>query len=139
LLCLTGGIAYAVTTFGPFFGGTVTVVEVTINIEYSTENATDATWSSTLNNIPANQSWYARFVVAEDGYSGTVEITWTLQTKVGGSWVDTATSVTTLVSLSGSQGQIVYASPDGSITNNYDWGVNCNSAGEYRIKVVITE
>lgn len=106
------------------------------------ENSLDnSVWStSPLENDPlgAPAHFYVRFVTST-GYSGSVTITWQLQK--GPSWTNVVgASVTTTIVLTGSAGQTIYATADGSgPLNNHDWAVDFTGTVtvQYRVQVTI--
>jgi len=129
------GSVSATVILATIYGGTVTVVSVTGTIEYSLTNIETATWTETLT-VPINVAWYCRFKTTTSGYAGAIIISWTLQKYDGVNWNDLSYTLTTTISLSGSSGQIVYASTDGLITNNKNWGSHTDQQAQHRIKAV---
>jgi hypothetical protein len=130
-------IAYA-ALLNTFTGGQVVVGTVAGNVWYSTNNAAAGPWTSTLTVGSNSSSWYS-MVNFTSGYTGQVKITWQLE-KMDTDWANVSgAKVTTTVTLTGSVGQPVYASGDGSITTNRNWsqipGATVN--GEYRIEAYI--
>lgn len=129
------GIASAML-LATFYGGVVQVVSITGSIEYARTNDAAATLSTELLNVPLSGAWYVRFKTTTSGYQGSVNITWTLQKHNGTQYVDTTYTQLTTVTLTGASGQIIYASSNGAITNNKNWGTHCDTVGMYRIKAV---
>lgn len=107
-------------------------------ITYSQINDENAAWSGTLSGIPLDSEWYCRLNITQGDYIGDVTIDWTLEssTDQGGTWIETGFSMTTQTTLS-EVGQIVYASADGTITGNHNWGQHCKASAWYRLRVVI--
>lgn len=135
-LAASAGIYALGVHLGIFYGGPVQTVEVEGTVAYSETNSTTATWTPELTNIAAGSPWYARFNVTGDGYSGVVTLTWVLQEKVSGVYTDTAYTVSTTVTLSGSP-QFVYASAAGSIGTNKNWGIHTTKAATWRVAVSV--
>jgi len=106
---------------------------------YSQINDENVAWSNTLSNIPLDSECYCRLNITQGGYVGDVTIDWTLEssTDQGGTWTETGFSMTTQTTLSGEMGQIVYASADGTITGNHNWGQHYTASAWYRLRVVI--
>jgi hypothetical protein len=121
-----------------FTGGQVTVGQVASSsiITYNLNNDPSGSWTQTLN-VSASGDWYARLEVAA-GYTGPVTINWTLQQESadGSTWSPTGATVSTSVALTGG-GQSVYASSDGTVGNNYDWGLVTTNEGGYRVVVTV--
>jgi hypothetical protein len=132
--------AYAAYLLGTFNGGEVTIggINSSSTVTYSTTNSASATWTATLNQT-VGSDWYARLEVT-GGYTGNVTITWQLQQNTGSGWANvsgTGTTVTTNnVVLTGSA-QDVYASGNGGITSNKDWGTLTTSGGAYRVTATV--
>lgn len=141
LLALALVIIVYATLLGTFPGGQVQVVTVNGDLKYSTTNSTTpSNWTLTLNNIANGTSWYVMFNTTSGGYIGYVNITWQLQNYTGGLWQNVAGAVvnTDNFYLNGSVGQEIYASTDGTQTENYDWGTNkTKQAGNYRIEMTM--
>lgn len=117
---------------GVFYGGPVTTIELEGEITYSPTNSSVATWTLTLSNVPAGDDWFSRFEVQAGGYVGPVTITWVLQEEISSVWTDTAFSETTTFTLSGAV-QNIYASSNGAIGTNWNWGLNTTTVGTWRI------
>jgi hypothetical protein len=129
---------YAAILLGQFNGGVVTIGGVSSSsiVTYCTTNNATATWTPTLQESTPGSAWYARLEVS-GGYAGNVSITWQLQQNSGTGWTGvTDASVTTYVVLTGSS-QDVYASSDGTITNNQNWGTFTTSGGSYRVTATV--
>lgn len=130
-------VTYAILELGTFFSGEVTTVVVEGDVTLS--QTTDAiTWLDTLTSVNVGGSWYARFEVVGDGYTGPVTITWTLQEIIDADPVDTTYYTETIFTLDGSS-HIIYASPDGTITGIKDWGEHTTEAGTWQIKCLVEE
>jgi len=133
-------IVYA-SLLGTFPGGQVQVVTVNGDLKYCTTNSTTpGDWELSLDNIANGTSWYVMFNTTSGGYIGNISITWQLQNYTGGAWVDVSGAVvnTNNFYLNGSVGQEIYASTDGTQTENYDWGTNkTKEAGTYRIEMTM--
>jgi len=130
-------MVYAVT-LSTITGGTVTVSSVQGTIYYSETNATSATWTTTLgsgNTLGVGQAWYARLNITSSGYSEAVTIAWTLYDSTD-TPVPSATQSTSKT-LSGST-EAIYASSDGGIASNKNWGTYTTSTGNYYLKAVIS-
>jgi len=129
--------AYILSTY---YGGNVQVVTVQGQVWYCSSNSTSPSdWTATLSNVGNSSAWYAKFNTTSSGYNGAVTMTWTLQEDITGTWTDQSATQSTGVTLTGSAGQIVYASSDGSQALNKNWGSSTTTAGSYRIKVVMTK
>ncbi len=125
---------YAVVQLGTITGGTVTVGGVTTGtIYYSNDNSTN--WSTSLS---PSGPWYAELNF-NAGYAGPVTITWQLESDTSGTWTPISgdTVTTTGVILTGSAGQIVYASPNGAQTGNQNWATFATGAGAYRLTATV--
>jgi hypothetical protein len=130
-------VAYAVV-LSTLYGGNVTVVSVQGLVWYNETNSTSAAaWTSTLSNIGNGSAWYAKMNITSSGYTGAVTVTWTLQKDVSGTWTDQSATQVTGVTLTGSSGQTIYATSDGTQTLNKNWGASTTSVASYRVKVVI--
>jgi len=94
-----------------------------------------------LSGIGNGSQWYSKFNVTSAGYSGYVNITWTLQSNATGSWQDVggATAETNNFQLTGSIGQTVFASSNGLQASNKNWGQHSTEVATYRVKVVIEQ
>ena len=128
---------YAVAILGTFQGGTVSVGGVSAGtISYSTDNAAGGTWTATLQVSSATDPWYAKIAVS--GYTGPVTVTWQLQVQTAPStWTNVnGATLTTTTSLTGAP-QAIYASADGSIGANQNWGSDCSTNGTYIITVTV--
>lgn len=90
-----------------------------------------------LINWTKGNPWYVRFVTTDKGYVGNVTITWQLQRQTAeNEWINVEGAVvTTNVYLSGTSNQYIYASPDGSYTNNKNWDGYVTVSGAYRVQV----
>jgi hypothetical protein len=130
---------YAAVLLGTFQGGKVIVGGVgSSSVTYSTTNATDGTWTSTLTAGTVSSDWYSRLEISESNtYSGPVTITWQLQIESSpDTWTNVGSTVTTTVTLT-TGAQDVYASTNGLITGNTDWGSSITSAGTYAITATV--
>ena len=127
---------YAAVFLGSFQGGEVTIGGMgSANITYSANNVDPGSWASTLQVAPSG-AWYSRLEVAASGYEGPVTISWTLQQE-NNTWQDVpSAAVSTSMVLNGSA-QNVYASTDGTITNNINWGSFTSTNGTYRVYVSV--
>jgi len=120
-------------------GGTVSVSSIQGNIYYSETNSTSATWTPNLGSggtLGVNQPWYARLNITSTGYSEAVTISWTLYYSSNNTAVPGATE-STGVTLSGSP-EAIYASTNGNIASNKNWGTYTTGTGDYYLKAVIT-
>jgi len=101
-------------------------------IQYSGTNDALEPWNLTI--IWTSNPWYARLNVTDAGYIGEVRIEWWLE-RGEADWVDIAPTehVITAIELTDSTGQIIYATNNGSILNNKNWGSLTTTPGEYRI------
>ena len=132
-------IAYA-TILGTFKGQEVTVVNVQAEIWYSELNETETTanWTSTLPNVANGSVWYSKLnITATGGYTGLVNINWTLHHWSNNSMVSGATITTVDKNLTNTLGQTIYASSTGDITGNTNWGSYTTAAGSYYVKAKI--
>ena len=127
---------YAAVLLGTINGGAVTVGGVTTGtITYSTVADGSGSWTTTLD--PDTGSWYTKLEV-NGGYTGPVTVTWQLQSYATGSWVDVgAATVSTSTSLTGSAGQVIYATATGVVTSNHDWHTEAGAGGTYRVIATI--
>ncbi len=128
---------YAVAILGTFQGGTVSVGGVSSGtISYSSDNTVGGTWAPSLQVSSSTDPWYAKIQVS--GYTGPVTITWQLQVQSAPStWTNVpGAAVTTTTSLTGTS-QTIYASTDGSIGSNQNWGSDCSTNGTYSITVTV--
>ena len=139
LLALVGttAVVFAATHLGDFFSGPVNTQTVEGAVKVSTTNSTTATWTDSLSNVAAGDPWYSRFEIGANGYAGPVTILWILQEEVSGVWTDTAYTVITTFTLSGAAGDTIYASGNGAIGDNYDWGSHTTIASSWRIAVSV--
>jgi len=138
-------IVYAVL-IATYYGGNVTVNTATGSVWYDDANSTSkADWTATLGeqgNIGNGSAWYVKLNITTTGYSGNVNITWTLQNETSpGVWsnVPDALQQTNDYSLTGVVGQEIFASSDGNQSTNKNWGIYSNKAGTYRVKAVIVQ
>lgn len=130
-------IAVYATLLGTYTGDTVTVVSLNGDIKYDDLNSTTAgDWSLTLGNIANGSSWYALFNTSSSGYVGDVNMTWTLQWS-NGTAVPSATQTTNNFALTGSTGQVIYASDAGTQGANKDWGQYTTDVGTYQIELTV--
>ncbi|MGQ9641824.1 MAG: hypothetical protein ACUVUF_06955 [Candidatus Bathycorpusculaceae bacterium] len=80
-------------------------------------------------------AWYTRFVTTSPGYKGNVTIFWQLEKYNGSTWENvTNANVTTYVYLTGLFGQEIYASPDGTPTNQTNWNNFIQTSATYRVR-----
>ena len=125
------------TILGTYTGDTVTVVSLNGDIKYDDLNSTTASdWSPTLSNIANGSLWYALFNTSSSGYTGNVNMTWTLQWS-NGTAVPSATQTTNNFALIGSAGQVIYASDAGTQVANKDWGQYTTDVGTYQIELTV--
>jgi len=133
VLSIVAVVSVYAVLIGTFTGDQVTVGGMgSGNLMYNTVNA-EGTWLSTVG-PGVGGAWYARTEIATGGYSGPVTIAWHLENKTASStWEDvTGATVSTSVVLTG-LAQNVYASTDGGLTSNHNWGLNSQVAGAYRV------
>jgi hypothetical protein len=138
VLSILAVIAVYAVLIGTFNGGQVVVQGPSFStntiVTYSSDNAT---WTPTLS-VSASGAWYARLEVAA-GYTGPVTITWQLQQEnPDKTWsnVNGATFGPTSVVFTGSA-QYVYATSDGTIGSNYNWGSATTTGGAYRVSATV--
>jgi len=124
-------IVYAVL-LKSYQGGVVTIQAIGGSIQYSVSNSTSATWQGTLSQ-GANAEWYARINILNSP-SQNVTVTWTLQKNVTGTWTtqSTPSAPTTTMRIEPTTAYI-YASTNGLIATNYNWGNYTQTEGQYRI------
>jgi hypothetical protein len=131
---------YAAFLVGTFQGGEVTVGGVgSSTIMYSTTNSADpSTWSTTLQVTSLSTPWYASLEIGTSNkYSGPVTITWQLENETApNTWSPVSSPVTTNVTLS-KGAQTVYASENGTITDNTNWESLISLAGTYNVTATI--
>jgi len=120
-----------------FTGGEVVVGTVAGSVYYSKTN-TEAgdPWALTLSVNNYTDPWYARFLFTST-YQSSVTILWQLQ-KMGASWGNVTGFQYTSIVLNGNTSQPVYASYDGSLTSNRNWGGNVTANGQYRILAYVS-
>jgi hypothetical protein len=121
---------------GTFTGGEVTIGgSATGSVSYSEDQVA---WTSTLSPSSANASWYTKLSINGGQYSGSaVVITWQLQRKISDTiWSDVGTVTTTSMTLVAGA-QDVYATTDGGVANNRDWGIDVVEQGTYRVGVAV--
>jgi len=124
---------YAAVVLGTINGLDVTVAGVASGtITYGTTADGSGGWSDTL--APSG-AWYTKLSI-DAGYSGPVTITWQLQSYATGSWQNVGSSTVTTMSLSGSA-QVVYATANGDISGNRNWGLTATSQATYRVIATI--
>jgi hypothetical protein len=128
---------YAAVFLGSFQGGEVTIGGMgSASITYSANNVDPGSWTPTLSVSPSG-AWYSRLEVAAGGYEGPVNITWTLQQE-NSTWQDVPSATMSMsIVLNGSISQNVYASSDGTIANNMNWGSYTSTNGTYRVYVSV--
>lgn len=127
----------AAVLLGTINGGSVTVHgDATGTITYSTtfDGNGDTDWDTTLVAVTGG-SWFTKLEV-DAGYSGPVTITWQLESYATGSWVSEGTPIVTSFTLDG-DGNDVYATANGAVTNNHDWSTTATS-GQATYRVVVT-
>jgi hypothetical protein len=130
-------IAVYATLLGTYTGSTVTVVSLNGEIKYDDLNSTTAgDWALTLGNIANGSTWYALFNTTSGGYNGNVNMTWTLQWS-NGTAVPGATQTTNNFALTGSAGQVIYASDTGDQSTNKNWGQYTTDVGTYQIELIV--
>jgi hypothetical protein len=136
LIAIAAIITVYATLLATYTGDTVTVVSLNGDIKYDDLNSTTAgDWSLTLGNIANGSVWYALFNTSSSGgYIGNVNMTWTLQ-WTNGTDVPSATQTTNDFALTGSTGQVIYASDAGTQGANKDWGQYTTVAGAYQIEL----
>jgi len=127
-------MVYAVL-LATYTGGDVTIQTVGGSIAYSVTNTTGGTWTGTLSQ-GAGAEWYARISISNSP-SQDVIVTWTLQ-LLNGTWQNVATDFTNsdTISLTPST-TYIYASSDGLITSNHNWGDHTTTEGTYRVIATI--
>ena len=134
-------VVYA-TLLGTFTGGDVTVGGVgDAEITYSLTDLEAGPWSTTLDVGSVGTPWYARAEITVGDYNGPVTITWILEQETApGSWSTVATYPDyTSVTLTGSIGQLIYATSDGAflVGTNLDWDADVGNAGTYHVIATI--
>ena len=125
--------------------GTFTGLEVTIGGEAAgtvqyTSDTVSPTWTTTLSPTSTSDDWFSRLSINGGQYSGqAVTISWQLQNKTSGTtWSDVGTpAVTTSMSLDDGD-QFVYATSNGLETGNYDWSVDVEVLGTYRVVATVS-
>jgi len=119
-----------------YYGGNVTITSIGGSIEYATTNSTGASWGGTLTQGAAAQ-WYARIAISGSPEQ-LVTVAWTLQKDVSGSWENQTSSVpTTSIQLSTST-TYIYASSNGLINSNYNFGQDTATQGTFRVIARVT-
>lgn len=131
LTALAGVVVAA--ELGVFYSGEIVVTDIVEGyVKVSETNSTMGDWVHSLN-LSSGDDWYARFETETGGYIGNVTITWVLQEKINSTWTDTNNTVTTLFTLNGGS-QIIYASTNGLIDTNENWGAH-TTASTWRLEV----
>jgi len=117
-----------------YTGGNVTIQKVGGSIQYCVNNNASETWTGTLSQ-GANASWYARISITNSP-SQNVTVTWTLHNVTSGLDVSTDFTTSNTITLSPST-TYIYASLDGLITGNHNWGEHTTTEATYRIDAEI--
>ena len=132
------GLASVLTVYaaalGTFYGGTVTVNDVTAGgtVTYSTDGGSNWVETPTIN---VGGTLNARVVITTT-YSGQASVSWQLQ-KDNSGWQNVGSPfVTTLASLA--SGQQVYASADGTSSSLNNFGASITTGGSYRIVATVS-
>jgi hypothetical protein len=143
LLLLLSSTALAAYLLARIEGPPIVVSPLTVEatLQYSFENNVSAVWD--LAAVNATETWYCRLNTTGEGYAGNVSIVWFLEKFDSNSsaWLRFAplVNVTTTCTLTGLAGQKVYASADGLIANNMNWGNVTDTAGTYRVVAEISK
>ncbi len=119
-----------------YTGGNVSIGgDTSGTITYNPNPDGIGTWSQTLQ---PSGSWYARLAIG-NGYSGSIKIEWQLQRMTAPStWTNiNGATITTTITPSGSA-QVVYATANGDIAGNLDWGTYAHGDGVYHVIATIT-
>lgn len=126
---------YAAVMLGEFTGGTVTVGGVSSGtVKYALTNVEPGSWSTTLS-AATGTAWFSRLEIS-GGYAGSATVTFQLQQNTGSGWSNFGTAFTTgTITLSGGA-QTIYASNDGGLAGNKDWGTGLTGAA-YQIIVTV--
>ena len=115
-----------------YTGGVVTIQSIGGSVQYSVTNSTSASWTGTIDQ-GANAEWYARISISNSP-AQNVTVMWTLEKNVTGSWTlqSTPSAPTTTMRIELTT-DYVYASSNGLIAVNYNWGNYTQTEGQYRI------
>lgn len=125
-------MVYAVL-LASYQGGNVTITTIGGSIQYSVTNTTGGSWQPTLSQ-GASAEWYARISISNSP-SQDVTVTWTLHNVTSGLDVTTDCPTTTMTLTSGTT--YIYASSNGLIDTNQNWGDHTTSEATYRIDAEI--
>lgn len=125
-------------TIGNYYSPTYTyTADVTGQVENSLDDSTYST--SPLNGTGSTAHFYCRFVTTASGHSGSVTVTWQLQWRNNTVWQDVpGATIFTSTTMTGSAGQIIYATSTGSQTGNQDWATYFSNSGQYRVMATFT-
>lgn len=115
-------------------GTTVTINEGGGSLQYNLDNASNATWASSLPSIINGTAWYARINIT-NAASQQVTINWALQKDLTG-WTTISIPVNTTVTLAAGANTI-YATDTGVFSGNYNWGSLTGSGGSYRVQATV--
>jgi len=116
-----------------FRSGTITRTGITGLVGISIDGTTWVDYPNPIESSIADPL-YARFRTTGSGYSGVVTITWKLIDVSSGAEVHTLTDYTTYT-LTGNAGDVIYATADGSVSGNFDWGSYASIDGDYYIEI----
>lgn len=136
VLSIVAVVSVYAVLIGAFIGGDVTVGDQALgDIMYSSSNTEPGTWTSDLG-PGVSSAWYARLVIPTAGYSGPVTVSWHLEQRTGPlstDWTDVSGAIASTSLVLDSTARSIYASGDGALTGNYNWGVDTTVAGTYRV------
>ena len=137
LLLIVSPIVYAGCSMylASIRGGHIYVVGLAGGMAYSLDGTTWTVLGANLDNVPLGSSIYSKIEITAAGYAGNVIITWILYQD--GIAAYTKTDYTTWT-LSGNAGDVIFCSPDGTATGQYDWSAQMTDFGDYEIEAEIT-
>lgn len=117
-------------------GGKVVRVGLTGGISYSIDGSN---WTAVGVGVPNSaivDPLYARIEITADGYAGPITVTWKLIDDSSGIEVKVLTDYTS-TTLTGSSGQIVYATTDGLNAPGYNFGPYCSTPGTVYVQAEV--
>jgi hypothetical protein len=136
VLSIVAVVSVYAVLIGAFIGGDVTVGnQASGNIMYSSSNTEPGTWTTILG-PGVGSAWYARLEIPVGGYSGPVTVSWHLEKRTGplaADWTDVSGAIASTSLVLDSTARNIYASGDGALTGNHNWGPDVAVAGTYRV------
>lgn len=106
-------------------------------IQYIADSDAKGGWSTDFQLTKVGDSLFTRLFMDKESYSGNVIITWQLQNETSSHvWSNVGEKTSTTIWLNGTA-TYVYATSDGTMKDNRDWGKEILSAGCYRVTTTI--